>query len=140
LSVYAYDLPESSSRTKTSRECYADLSILRRFILRFVVFRFRESPKFLIYRGHDDKAALVLQQIAKFNGQECHVTQATFDALTEEDDSVNSGRPMLGGGRAQVGKSWGTTLKLELDRYALLFSNFTIARITILVWLTYFCD
>lgn len=110
------------------------------FLLRFVVFRFRESPKFLIYRGHDDKAAEVLQQIAKFNKMDCTVTAATFDALTSEHDSMTSGTPILGGGKKQSDTSWGKKLSIELDRYKILFSTPALARITILVWLTYFCD
>lgn len=110
------------------------------FLLRFVAFRFRESPKFLLYRGHDDKAAKVLQQIAKFNKQDCFVTEATFDALTEEHDSLSSSAPVLGGGKAQKDTSWSKRLYLELDRYKILFSTPTLVRITTLVWLTYFCD
>ena len=48
------------------------------FILRFVIFRFQESPKFLIYRGQDEKAIKVLQYIAKYNKMECHLTLETF--------------------------------------------------------------
>lgn len=110
------------------------------FISRFVLFRFRESPKFLLYRGRDDKAAAVLQSIAKFNRQECRVTAATFEALTGDDDSQSSGAAMLGGGAKQLHATWREKLRLEGDRYKMLFSSFTMSRLTVLVWLIYACD
>ena len=60
------------------------------FFLRFVVFRFRESPKFLLYRGRDAKAVEVLHQIAKFNGRESTVTLQVFEALNDEAGSTGS--------------------------------------------------
>ena len=134
------------------------------FILRFVVFRFQESPKFHIYRGRDDKAINVLQNVRRFNGQECSITLQTFEDLTNEHDSVSSGTAMLGGGAKQLKSTWSEKIRLELDRYKLLFApgrtanmasrrekggfgsisdmwNKTrMARLTVLVWLTYICD
>lgn len=110
------------------------------FILRFVVFRFRESPKYLLYRGHDEKAAAVLQSIAKFNRQSCRVTIETFESLESDDDSQGSGAAMLGGGVKQLQASWAQKFRMELERYKLLFENFQIARLTVLVWLIYACD
>ncbi|WVQ99983.1 hypothetical protein IAU59_007126 [Kwoniella sp. CBS 9459] len=40
------------------------------FILRFVVFKFRESPKFLLTKGEDTRALDVIHSIAKFNKRE----------------------------------------------------------------------
>ena len=37
------------------------------FLLRFTVFTFRESPKFLLSKGHDAHAIDVLYSIAKYN-------------------------------------------------------------------------
>lgn len=51
------------------------------FCLRFLIFNFRESPKFLIYKGQDEKAIRVVQHIAKTNGVECRLSLATFEAL-----------------------------------------------------------
>ena len=110
------------------------------FILRFVVFRFQESPKYLVYRGHDDKAVEVLHNIAKFNGKECDVTLQTFESLTDESDSVGSGAAMLGGGTKQLKATWFEKFKLELARYKLLFDGFAMTRLTVLVWLIYVCD
>ncbi|KAI4113905.1 MAG: hypothetical protein LQ345_005211 [Seirophora villosa] len=113
------------------------------FILRFVVFRFQESPKFLLYRGKDEKAVKVLHHVAKFNGRQCNLTIEDFAALTDEDSSIESmesGAPALGGGAKQAESSFGKKVKIELSRYKLLFANPLIARLTILVWITYMFD
>lgn len=110
------------------------------FFLRFVVFRFRESPKFLLYRGRDAKAVEVLHKIAKFNGRESTVTLEVFEALNDEatsTGSADSDRPMLGTSAKKLKESWGTRINVELQRYKILFSTFTMARLTILVWITY---
>ncbi|KAL9011527.1 MAG: hypothetical protein Q9173_003635 [Seirophora scorigena] len=113
------------------------------FFLRFVVFRFQESPKFLLYRGKDEKAVRVLHHVAKFNGRQCNVTMEDFAALTDEDssiESVESGTPAFGGGAKQAESSFGEKIKIELSRYKLLFANRLMARLTILVWITYMFD
>ena len=113
------------------------------FFLRFVVFRFQESPKFLLYRGKDEKAVQVLHNIAKFNGRRSTVTLETFRALTAKDSSVTSrvgGKPILGLGDQQLHSSFKDKLSIELVRYKILFANATIARLTILVWITYMFD
>ena len=113
------------------------------FILRFGVFRFQESPKFLVYRGQEEKAVAVLDYIAKFNGHENNITIASFEALTAEHDSLHSAdsdRELLGTGSKQLHLSMTQKLKLEGARFGILFSNFQMARLTILVWLTYAMD
>lgn len=112
------------------------------FILRFGIFRFRESPKFLLYRGRDAEAAKVIQQIAAFNKRDSQITEATFAKVTEEHNAMTSSgdAAVLGAGKVQNETGWGKKLQLELYRYKILFSTFTLARITTLVWLTYFCD
>lgn len=113
------------------------------FFMRFVVFRFQESPKYLLYRGKDEKAVEVLHNIAKFNGRQSTITLESFAALTDEDSSVGSaetGKPMLGAGTARVKTPFKEQVKFELTRYKLLFANSSIARLTILVWITYMFD
>ena len=110
------------------------------FFLRFVVFRFQESPKFLLYRGRDTKAVEVLHKIAKFNGRESTVTLEVFEALNDEATSTASGdsdRPMLGASTKRLKEKWSSRLSTELQRYKILFSTFTMARLTLLVWITY---
>ena len=98
------------------------------FVMRFVVFRFQESPKFLLYRNKDEKAIQVLHKIAAFNGRESHVTMDMFRALDEQD----------GGKREEL------TMKQkvfrEFKRYKLLFATSAISRLTILIWVIYVFD
>jgi hypothetical protein len=110
------------------------------FFLRFVVFNFKESPKFLVYRGQDEKAIEVLQHVAKVNKRECGVSLADFEALTAEHDSTKSGTELFGSGDKQRSLSLLQKLKLEFVRYGLLFKGWQMARLTLLVWLIYICD
>lgn len=113
------------------------------FFLRFVVFRFQESPKFLLYRGRDDKAVEVLQKIAKFNGRESNITLESFEALTNEHASMANGDadvPIAEVGIDRLKSTWVEKIKIEFQRCRILFSNFTMARLTILVWVTYIFD
>ena len=113
------------------------------FFLRFVVFRFQESPKFLLYRGRDEKAVRVLHHVAKFNKKDTTISLETFDALTSEDNStISNDTPssMLGGGKLMDKASWSEKVKIELSRYKILFRTPAMARLTILVWITYIFD
>jgi MFS family permease len=113
------------------------------FFLRFVVFRFQESPKFLLYRGKDEKAVQVLQNIAKYNGKISSVTLETFAALSGDDCSTgtaSSSKPIMGAGTQQATATFREKVKIELERYKLLFKNATITRLTILIWIIYIFD
>ena len=113
------------------------------FIMRVVVFRFEESPKFLLYRGKDEKAVIVLEKIANFNGRHTSITIEMLNALTEEESSLQAGAgslPVLGAGAKQLHASFAQKIKLELFRYKLLFANWTVTRMTLLVWVTYIFD
>ena len=113
------------------------------FFLRFIVFRFQESPKYLLYRGKDEKAVKVLHHIAKFNGRESAINLEMFSALTDEDSSVgtrDTGTPILGAGSKQIKSSLWEKAKLEVVRYKILFSTSQMARLTILVWIIYMFD
>lgn len=111
------------------------------FLARSVVFRFKESPKFLVSRGHDEKAIAVLEYMAKYNKRQCGVTQADFDALAGDLSSETSRAELLGGGGAK--KAAGSTMDsitAEFARYKMLFDGFAMSQMTILVWITYACD
>ncbi|KAL9624815.1 MAG: hypothetical protein Q9160_000861 [Pyrenula sp. 1 TL-2023] len=115
------------------------------FFLRFFVFKFRESPKFLLSRGQDEKAVKVLHDIAKLNGHQCNVTLETFTSLNEENTSSaastsNSGKPILGSNMQQTKAKLREKFLHEGGRYKYLFSSPTIARLTILVWIIYAFD
>lgn len=114
------------------------------FIARFAVFRFQESPKFLLYRGKDDKAVKVLQYIARYNKVECHTTLADFQRLEKEDASahngIQKGQIVLGSGDKMNNLSLLQKAKLELIRLKVLFSSPIIAWMTICVWIIYMFD
>ena len=110
------------------------------FFLRFVVFRFQESPKFLLYRGRDDRAVEVLHKIAKFNGRESSITLESFEILTTEHTSTSYSDADMTTSDAAMDKSTITMIKNELSRCRILFSSFSLARLTILVWITYIFD
>lgn len=58
------------------------------FICRFVIFTFRESPKFLLAKGHDAHALDVLYSIAKFNREsQPKLSMEDFSALDFEEQS-----------------------------------------------------
>jgi hypothetical protein len=110
------------------------------FLLRSAVFRFQESPKFLVYRRRDAQAVKVLQNVAKYNKQTCTLTLEDLEKLEQDSCSAQSDTPVLGGGRQQLSSTWWEKLKLEGDRFKILFSSFQMTRLTLLVWLTYICD
>lgn len=113
------------------------------FIFRFVLFRFQESAKFLLYRGQDEKAVEVLQYIARYNKKDCQVTLETFAALEGDNSSSSSRgshRPILGFGVHQKDASIKDKIQIELQRYKVLFNTWTMARFTVLVWITYMFD
>lgn len=121
-----------------------------------MVFRFQESPKYLISRGKDEKAIAVLHKMAEFNKQECTLTLRMFEDLCQDhggkdseanvyDDEAHVGQAEIPGHGKWSRLTRGSALersniKAGLSRYALLFSTPTMARLTILIWLTYACD
>lgn len=115
------------------------------FILRFVVFTFQESPKYLLGKGKDEEALMVLHNVARINRKECHITMETFAALTTDNDSEttdNSGTPILElpGGVNANNSTIMEKVKFEFVRLKILFSSATMVRITILVWIIYAFD
>ena len=113
------------------------------FMLRFVVFHFQESPKFLLSRGHDEKAVKVLHEIAKFNKRESTINLEVLAALADDDISTGgqgTASPILAADTKQIQSSIGHRAKKELARYKLLFASATMARLTILIWIAYVFD
>jgi hypothetical protein len=123
------------------------------FLLRFIVFTFQESPKFLLSKGKDEQALKVLHKVAKTNGTESRITMATFEALEHSESARSSSESSAdaGAGRAMIpeGNVVGPkrfvdapmeSIKTELKRVSILFSTPTLARLTILVWITYAFD
>lgn len=113
------------------------------FLLRFVVFRFQESPKYLLSRGQDERALEVLHCIALFNKRESIITMDVFAALTDEglpNGTSSTDSPTLSASTQQLKLSLGDKARAELARYKVPFSTATMARLTILVWITYMFD
>lgn len=82
---------------------------------------------------------MVLQKIAKFNGRESSITLETFEALADEHAPTANRDPDLS--TTDTGtKTTFEQVKTELKRCRILFSTFSIARLTILVWITYIFD
>ena len=67
------------------------------FLLRFVLFTFQESPKYLISRGRDEDAIQVLHNVAKVNKYDCKFSINDFRALEANHGSQSpngSGEPI----------------------------------------------
>ncbi|GAA5939243.1 hypothetical protein JCM3775_007166 [Rhodotorula graminis] len=94
------------------------------FILRFVVFTFYESPKFLLAKGRDDEAIDVLYKIAKFNKQpQPQLTIDDFRLLDKEvaeRESITSDEPILEGTRPLT---TGQLMRQRLKQFAGQFKH-----------------
>lgn len=113
------------------------------FFLRFVVFRFQESPKYLLHRQKDAEAVRVMQEIARYNNRTSAITLEMLTSLADTeaaideacvDESVSETRSL------RWGKTYRGKLRIELDRYQLFFRNATVARLTLLIWTIYIFD
>ena len=58
------------------------------FFFRFVLFRFQESPKYLLSKGKDAEAVKSLQYIAKYNGKTTTISIEDFNACSESSDEA----------------------------------------------------
>lgn len=65
------------------------------FILRFFVFRFHESPKFLLSRGREAEAIQVLHRIAKFNKAPPPTLSLEMFALIDDTGSTTTNSAMI---------------------------------------------
>lgn len=101
------------------------------FFARFLLFNFKESPKFLVARGRDQEAIDTLQHIAKVNQRECGVALADFEAIDAEFKTVDD---------ALVDRTWKAMAWAEMARYKELFKDASMIRLTVLIWLTYAFD
>jgi hypothetical protein len=67
------------------------------FFLRFFVFTFHESPKFLLSRGKEAEAIEVLHKIARFNrAPSPTLTLQDFQAIDESTSQVSSPKTTSG--------------------------------------------
>ena len=64
----------------------------------------------------------------------CSLTLEHLESLERDFDSIHSGnsnKPMLGGGTKQLQTTWMEKIKLEGDRFKILFSSFQMTRLTL---------
>ncbi|WVR07599.1 hypothetical protein IAU60_004641 [Kwoniella sp. DSM 27419] len=108
------------------------------FILRFVIFKFRESPKYLLTKGQDARALDVIHSIAKFNKRPPPgLTIEDFRALDFEESqrsSYGSSAPLTG----RQGPTSGNSLakNVVVGGYRKLFGHLSaLFREKIYVWL-----
>lgn len=94
------------------------------FFLRFFLFTFHESPKFLLSRGKEAEAIEVLHKIAAFNrAPPPTLTLDMFAAIDETDSNasvVQNDRPQT---RSEAAKSAGKAFVKEFARLKGVFTN-----------------
>eukprot|EP01119_Soliformovum_irregulare_P012500 TRINITY_DN3249_c0_g1_i3.p1 TRINITY_DN3249_c0_g1~~TRINITY_DN3249_c0_g1_i3.p1 ORF type:complete len:535 (+),score=118.58 TRINITY_DN3249_c0_g1_i3:112-1716(+) len=112
------------------------------FVVRFLIFSFQESPKFLLTRGKDDRALAAVEYIAKFNRQTCNLRITDF---TELDEAASHHRyidkeVVPNGICSRFTHVFGHALKSHGHHLKGLFKTWRSARITLTVWLIYITD
>ncbi|TGO43003.1 hypothetical protein BHYA_0004g01300 [Botrytis hyacinthi] len=115
------------------------------FLMRFFIFTFQESPKYLLSKNRDVDAFRVLENIAKTNRKTLTITIEDLRALDNQDDiqspiSTTSGNARLQGGKVPGDSTLRQKIKRELNRIGVLFKTKQMARVTILVWIIYAFD
>ncbi|KAF7795302.1 hypothetical protein EIP86_006456 [Pleurotus ostreatoroseus] len=99
------------------------------FFARFVLFTFHESPKFLVTRGHDRRAVEVVEAVARFNGRQCTLSTRDLEECDKaESDADGEGEPEKKTRKARVG------------HLGMLFSSWSMIRLTLLTWVCYAAD
>ncbi|TFK51965.1 MFS general substrate transporter [Heliocybe sulcata] len=99
------------------------------FFLRFVVFNFQESPKFLLLQGREQEAVDVIHHIARVNRQPCSLTVEDLYALDGDDiseSSIRSGEPK--------------TLTAMASQFKVFFETPYMARLSLAIWATFIFD
>ncbi|PRP75454.1 hypothetical protein PROFUN_15739 [Planoprotostelium fungivorum] len=111
------------------------------FIGRFLLFKFIESPKFLLSKGRDEEAIQAVQDVAKVNRQECHLSIMDFyylEVMAEREEAVLSTEreltPLMRIPRKEK------ALRGALKNLSELFSSWTMVRLTLLTWVVYAFD
>jgi hypothetical protein len=108
------------------------------FLIRFFVFRFYESPKFLLSVGKEVEAIKVLRKIAKFNrAPEPTLTLNDFAALDETASSISVDAPHGGLTKVQATKKALKTTARGFSNLKCLFTNKLQAFTFILLTVSY---
>ncbi|BGP28095.1 MFS transporter, sugar transporter [Rhodotorula toruloides] len=115
------------------------------FFLRFVLFTFHESPKFLLAKGKDEEAIDVLYKIAAFNRQpQPNLTIDDFRLLDKEyaeRESITSDEPLSSGPRQfTTGEMAKIRVKQAVGQFAYLKGFFATKRmiwVSVTLWIAY---
>ena len=111
------------------------------FCLRYFVFHFHESPKFLLSRGREAEAIEVLHRIAKFNrAPPPTLTMEMFRAIDEADGVMGAADVPAAMTRAEKNKAVVKNIGRELTRLKKIFSNKLSCFIFVLLGITYMGD
>lgn len=133
------------------------------FLVRFLVFNFRESPAYLINRGRDRRALRAIANIAKVNGrrspqfsledfreveQRCRLVRARNSAFAGDVSAITVADvddPALVAENKR--ETYWQSMRRTMGEFAkqlrglkILFRNATMTRITVLLWITFICD
>ncbi|KAJ6781939.1 hypothetical protein PWT90_04097 [Aphanocladium album] len=113
------------------------------FVLRFLVFTFKETPKFLIHCGRDDEAIEAMRHITGGKNSTCSITSELFKSVERDYEieiNSSSSQSSVSVPVSSSDRSWTEKTASKLSPYKVFFSSWGMARLTILVWLTYAMD
>ncbi|GAA5890537.1 hypothetical protein JCM6882_002953 [Rhodosporidiobolus microsporus] len=122
------------------------LMTLAIFALRFFVFTFYESPKFLLVKGKDEAALEVLYKIAKFNKAPPPSLSIDdfrlLDAHYAEQESRTSDQPIANEGPRELGAKELTKNRIrqllgQVDHLKALFATKRAIWFTVTLWIAY---
>ncbi|KZV74294.1 MFS general substrate transporter [Peniophora sp. CONT] len=86
------------------------------FFLRFVIFTFHESPKFLLSKGHDEQAIEVIYAVAKVN-------KRPVPTLTYDDFRALDAEEALRNGQDESGEGEGDAKDVVVGRFEQTFAH-----------------
>lgn len=112
------------------------------FLLRFVLFSFRESPAYLVNLGKDKQAIEVIKSIAKTNKADKPLfTMHDFAEIDRKLGKLPGADQVLTGAQteshAQHAKSAAKHALRQLTNVRVLFQNRTMTRLTLLLWIVF---
>jgi len=109
------------------------------FIARFLIFNFKETPKFLLLKGRDEEAIAVVHYIAKYNKLPEGSVTLNIDQFHEIEANYSQATSTSGDSTAPIiktqPKKW-----YNLSHMKVLFSSKYVAYITLLIWVIYMVD
>ena len=110
------------------------------FFLRFVIFNFQESPKWLLIRGEDKKAYESVAYIARFNRKECLLKLSDFEDIDASSTYTKSDVVLPTGMIPRFRRVFGNAFLTYGLHLKGLFRTRRSMRITLTVWAIYITD